>query len=172
MIFERLQAKRKRMNRVDNILQNAEYKARVSRIEELEADRKFCRHGMDHFLDVARIATLMAEDEGIKADREVIYAAALLHDIGRPEQYEDGTEHEIASAAVAPFILEECGYSEGEAEAVVTAIINHGNEAVKEEMNLTGLLYRADKASRKCFMCKAIDECHKSPDKRVMNIRY
>ncbi len=160
------------MNRVNHILKNDEYRTRVSRIEELEADRKFCRHGMDHFLDVARIATLMAEDEGIKIDRDVIYAAALLHDIGRPEQYEDGTEHEIASAAVAPFILEECGYSEAETEKIVTAIINHGNEAAADEQNLTGLLYRADKASRKCFMCKATEDGHKPVAKRVMNIRY
>ena len=160
------------MKRVNLILQNDEYKSRVARIEELEVDRKFCRHGMDHFLDVARIAVLMAKDEGIDAGRDIIYAAALLHDIGRPEQYEDGVEHELASAAVAPFILEECGYSEAETQEIVTAIINHGNEAVKNENSLTGLLYRADKASRKCYMCKAIDECHKSPEKRVMEIKY
>ncbi len=160
------------MDRVDRIKDNIEYRERVAGIEELEKDRIFCRHGMDHFLDVARIAALMAADEGLAYDRDVIYAAALLHDIGRPEQYEDGTEHELASAAVAPYILEECGYNEEEIELIVTAIINHGNEAVKDDKDLTGLLYRADKASRKCYMCKATDECHKSEDKRVMHIRY
>ncbi len=160
------------MKRIDLILNNKEYRARVKRIEELEKDRIFCRHGMDHFLDVARIATLMAADEGIDAERDIIYAAALLHDIGRVEQYEDGTEHEIASAALAPFILEECGYSEAQIEMMVNAIINHGNEAVMDEKNLTGLLYRADKASRKCYMCEAADKCHKAENKRVKEIRY
>ena len=45
---------------------------------------------MDHFLDVARIATLMAADEGLARDRDLLYAAALLHDIGRVEQYKRG----------------------------------------------------------------------------------
>ena len=160
------------MKRVNLILENKDFKERTAQIRELEKDRIFCRHGMDHSLDVARIATMMASDEGIDVKRDVIYAAALLHDIGRPEQYTDGVEHELASAAAAPFILEECGYSEAETEKIVTAIINHGNEAVMGEKNLTGLLYRADKASRKCYMCDAVNECHKRPDKRVMEIKY
>ena len=160
------------MKRVNLILENKAFRERVAQIRELEKDRIFCRHGMDHSFDVARIATLMASDEEIDVKRDVIYAAALLHDIGRVEQYGDGTEHEIASAAVAPFILEDCGYSEIETEIIVTAIINHGNEAVMDQNDLTGLLYRADKASRKCYMCDAISKCHKRPDKRVMEIKY
>ena len=40
---------------------------------------------MAHFLDVARIGTIIALEEGLKLDWEWIYAAALLHDceIGR-----------------------------------------------------------------------------------------
>lgn len=160
------------MERVNRILKNEEYKKRVADISGLERDRIFCHHDMEHFLDVARIASLMAADDGIDIERDIIYAAALLHDIGRAEQYRDGTEHEIASAAIAPFILEDCGYSESECEMIVTAIINHGNEAVSEGRDLTGILYRADKASRKCFMCPAVDKCHKSREKLVMEIRY
>ena len=158
--------------RVNSIKDNAMFRNLVSQIEELEADRIFCRHGMDHFLDVARIAALMAVDEGLDIARDIIYATALLHDIGRAEQYRSGTEHELASAAIAPFILSECGYSEEETDEIVTAIINHGNEAVKEQNDLTGLLYRADKASRKCYMCKVTDRCHKKPEKLVMDILY
>ena len=52
-----------------------------------EADRRFCRHSMVHFLDVARIGTIIALEEGLKINREWIYAAALLHDCGKHEQY-------------------------------------------------------------------------------------
>ena len=160
------------MNRVNSILKNEEYRRYVAQIDELESDRIFCHHDMDHFLDVARIGVIMADDEGIDIARSVIYAAALLHDIGRGEQYKDGTEHELASAAIAPFILEACGYNEEETDMIVTAIINHGNASVADSKDLTGILYRADKASRKCFMCDAIDKCHKSPEKLVMEIKY
>ena len=40
---------------------------------------------MVHFLDVARIGTIIALEEGLKIDREWIYAAALLHDCGKHE---------------------------------------------------------------------------------------
>ena len=64
---------------------------------------------MVHFLDVARIGTIIALEEGLELDREWIYAAALLHDCGKHEQYENGTPHEQASARIAPEILKDCG---------------------------------------------------------------
>lgn len=57
------------------------------------------RHGMVHFLDVARIGTIIALEEGLKIDREWIYAAALLHDCGKHEQYEIGIPHEPGQCA-------------------------------------------------------------------------
>ena len=42
----------------------------------------------------------------------MIYAAALLHDMGRVRQYRDGTEHHEESARIAARILPECGFSE------------------------------------------------------------
>ncbi len=160
------------MRRVNNILKNKTYEQFLSQIEELETDRIFCRHNIDHFLDVARIATIMNDDEGLGIKRDIIYAAALLHDIGRAQQYLNGTAHEIASADIAPSILRECGYSDDETEVIVNAIRQHGNEEVKEQKDLTGILYRADKASRKCYRCDAKDKCHKSSDKLVMEIKY
>lgn len=160
------------MQRVNNILKNKVYDELLTHIEELETDRIFCRHNMDHFLDVARIAVIMNEEEGLGIPKDIIYAAALLHDIGRGEQYEKGIEHEIASADIAPGILRKCGYSDGETDSIVEAIRRHGNEDVKDQADLTGILYRADKASRKCYRCGVIDKCHKKREKLVMEIRY
>ncbi len=161
-----------KMDRVDRIIKNEEYIRLYSDIEELESDRIFCHHDMDHFLDVARIGLLMASDDGIPVERDILYAAALLHDIGRGQQYRTGMAHEIASADMAPAILEQCGYGKDEIEEITEAIRQHGNEDIRDERDLKGLLYRADKASRKCFLCKASDKCHKRPEKRVMNIMY
>jgi uncharacterized protein len=160
------------MERIDKIINNEEFRRIVAETEELEKDRVFCHHDMDHFLDVARIATMIASDEDIDVPRDMIYAAALLHDIGRGEQYRSKTPHEEASARLAPAILADCDFSDEEIRNISEAIRQHGNEAVKDEPDLTGLLYRADKASRKCYMCKAVDQCHKKPEKRVMTIKY
>ena len=160
------------MDRIDRIINNEEYRRLVAETEELEKERVFCHHDMDHFLDVARIATMLASDEDIDIDCDIIYAAALLHDIGRVKQYREDFPHESASAAIAPSILCECDFDAGEIKEITHAIKEHGNEKVKNGRNLAGLLYRADKLSRKCYMCKAIDSCHKSPEKRVMNVQY
>ena len=45
--------------------------------------------------------------------KELIYCAALLHDIGRARQYEDGTPHDEAGAAIAGQILNELGFFYG-----------------------------------------------------------
>ena len=44
------------MKRVDAILTDPSFIKRIDAIEEGEADRIFCKHGMDHILSVARIA--------------------------------------------------------------------------------------------------------------------
>ncbi|MBQ6128187.1 MAG: HD domain-containing protein [Lachnospiraceae bacterium] len=156
----------------NDILSNDKFKSIVAHIEELESDRIFCHHDMGHFLDVARIAVLMAEEEKITVRRDIVYAAALLHDIGRAIQYESGQAHEIAGVAIAQDILEECGCAKDDITLIVEAIRQHGNEAIKDNNDFSGLLYRADKASRKCYMCNAADRCHKAPEKRVSTVVY
>ncbi len=63
-------------------------------------------------MDVARIAYILSVDGAYAISKEIIYAAALLHDIGKWKQYEDGTPHEKASADLAEQILEASGFSE------------------------------------------------------------
>ena len=160
------------MVRVNRILADAEYIKLIKEIEELEVDRIYCRHDMTHFLDVARIARLICVDENIKCEASSIYAAALLHDIGRGVQYKNGTPHEEASYRLAPPILERAGYLADESKEILIAIKEHGNEAIKEVRGLEGVIYRADKLSRKCYHCTSTDTCHKALYKRNMEIRY
>lgn len=151
------------MERVNKILDHDLFQLFLEKNRVAEEDRRFCRHDMNHFLDVARLAMILyLQDCGIpygEISQELIYAAALLHDIGRWKQYRDGTPHEEASAQFASEILADCGFTEDETAQIVTAISNHRNEAVKEKRTLSGILYRADKMSRSCFCCEVEREC-------------
>ncbi len=154
------------MERIQKIIKHPLYKEYTGKIKEWEKDRPFCRHDYVHFLNVARLAMIIKLKEQIDISEELIYAAALLHDIGRHIQYETGNDHAIASGRLAPPILKAAGYSEKEADMIVEAIVNHRNEKVKEEKNLKGLLYRADKLSRECYFCETSGLCDWKEEKK------
>ncbi len=160
------------MKRIDLILEQETFRENLLKNHAAEADRRFCRHNMAHFLDVARIARIINEEEQMGVDQEWIYAAGLLHDIGRHVQYADGTPHEEASARIAPEILLQCGFTGEETESITDAILSHRNAEVAKERNLRGLLYRADKASRACYACEAEAECNWKKDKKNLKIMY
>ena len=86
---ERTGMERIRMDRVNAILKHKTYRKYYDQIEKIEKDRIFCRHQMPHLLDVARIAYITNLERNLGYDREVIYAAAILHDIGKSFQYEE-----------------------------------------------------------------------------------
>lgn len=160
------------MDRIDKIINNSVYTEHLEAITQCELTRIYCHHDMVHFLDVARIATILAYEDGIEIDRDVIYAAALLHDIGRDVQYGTGMAHESASAVIAEDILKEAGYKKCEADMIIEAIAQHGNEQSALRKDLAGILYRGDKLSRKCFCCDAVSTCHKADYKRNHYIKY
>ncbi len=159
------------MERVQRILAHPFYKECVSAIATYEKDRQFCGHDMVHFLNVARIAMILNLKENKKPIRkDVVYAAALLHDMGRHIQYETGRDHAEASAELALRVLGECGYSEKETARIVEAIANHRNKEVKKGSDLKGILYRADKASRACYSCPVEAECNWKKSKKNMTL--
>ncbi|MBP3603187.1 MAG: HD domain-containing protein [Lachnospiraceae bacterium] len=158
------------MKRINQILELDSYRKYLKKNEKAEEDRKFCHHDMAHFLDVARIAMILNEKEDYGIEEEFIYAAALLHDIGRWKQYKDGTPHEEASAELAPEILAKCGFSPEEISVIVTAISHHRNSKIMDDKDLNGLLYRADKLSRPCFACKEEKNCNWKADKKNMRL--
>ena len=160
------------MDRVNRILTNEKYKMHLEKINAAEENRLFCCHNMSHFLDVARIAMQLNLEEKLEISKELIYATALLHDIGRHVQYEDGTPHEKASAFLAPEILEECGFDEDEQQIIIEAIGNHRNKKIAPEKNLSGIIYRADKLSRPCFSCRMEKECDWSKSKKNLYLEF
>ena len=68
-------------------------------------------------------------EQDLELEKEVIYAAAVLHDIGKYAQYEDGTPHEQSGEKVASEILDslpdDAAFFEEEKRMILTAIRGH-----------------------------------------------
>lgn len=158
------------MERVNRILRHPMWKGALAQIEELEKERPFCGHGADHLLHVARLAYIENLEQDRRISKELIYGAALLHDIGRGLQYTDGIPHEEAGYAMAPQILADCGFGGQEKDDILEAIRCHRDKGVAKEPSLRGLIYRADKKSRNCFACAAEAQCDWKKEKKNWGI--
>jgi len=160
------------MDRVDQILHHRLYINHLDKIGTAEKGRKYCRHDMSHFLDVARIARIINQEEALGFKTEWIYAAALLHDIGRHMQYQEGIPHEQAGAMIAPQILRDCDFREEETELITEAISRHRDAQTGTAGDFGALLYRADKASRACYSCSQEAGCNWNRKKKNLKIKY
>lgn len=158
------------MERVDRVLGHPEFQRRLTELTELERDRIFCRHGLDHLLAVARLMLILSREEGIDLPRDRLYAAALLHDVGRGEQYRTGVPHARAGVPIAEKILADCGFGPEEREELLRAIAAHSGGG--DSAPLSRLLYRADKLSRPCFACPAAGECSWTHKEKNLTLEY
>ena len=93
----------------------------------------------------------------------MIYAAAILHDIGKSFQYEERIPHEIAGEKVASEILdtlpEGLAFSAEERRLILAAVRGHRKKKDGAEP-IAALFYDSDKRSRTCFSCPAEKECN------------
>ncbi len=164
------------MDLTDKIINNREYKTCMERIEAFEKDRVFCKHDMEHLLSVARIAYCINLERGYDISKDLIYSAALLHDIGRCRQYEEGVPHEEAGVEISQEILADCGASKEETELIIDAITSHRGKGGQKEPSplptLAQIIKEADNLSRACFDCKARSECKWDHDRMNLNIEY
>lgn len=152
------------MQRCDKIYHHPLYQKSAAHIEAQEHGRKFCLHDLSHALDVARIGRIMILEQKLDIDKELFYAAALLHDAGRYS----GVPHHESGAALAEKIMPDCGFSAEETRIVAEAI--RGHRARQEGCSFSAILYAADKKSRRCFACKAAEECYWETEKRNLEI--
>ncbi len=160
------------MDRINKIMNHEEFINALNKIKSDEKNRQYCKHGMRHLLDVSRIAYIMVLENQIKLNKEVVYAAGLLHDIGKHVQYDKGIPHNIASAKLAPHILADCGFKEDEIELIVEAILCHRTLTTEDESSLSYILYKADKKSRNCFRCKESQKCNWDDKKKNKGIDF
>ena len=161
------------MARVNKIIRHTDYKKYLVWLSERERGRKFCCHNLSHFLDVARIAQVINLEMKLNINVELIYSAALLHDIGKAVEDTENIGHSKLSARLTKPILHDCGFLDCEIEFVLDAILKHNNEKTKgvTSDSLTSLLYRADKLSRPCYMCDARDLCYWSLENKNLQLK-
>lgn len=160
------------MERIDQIIRNACYQYHQGKVEEAEKDRIFCKHGREHALDVARIMYIQVLEQQIPVKKDVVYGTALLHDIGRWEQYEKQVSHHEAGVRIAKHILSECGYDAEEINMMTDAISAHQMAGIDAENILKEILYKADKMSRACYECPVTEACYWEDAKKNKTIHY
>lgn len=148
--------------RVNQIVKNPLFVELSLKNAQAEQKRKFCSHGFDHGLAVARIAYIfLMEEKNTSLSKEVIYAAAVLHDLGRWREYETGKDHAIVGAELVQPILEEAGFTSEEAEIIRIAIREHRCDPNAQLSVLGKALAYADDWARDCQSCKNKGECYK-----------
>lgn len=169
------------MERIDRILKHVRFQECNHIISQAELQRIYCKHGMEHSLDVARIAYILNLEEQAGLNQEVIYAMALLHDLGRSVEYQGGQTHHQAGVGLAEEILMDCAFTCEEIRWITEAIAGHKDEQCIANQTAGGMepeeiyrriLYRADKLSRNCFDCEASATCYWSEAKRNHTITY
>ena len=157
-------------NRVNLIWQHPLYQEHLQKIQKLEKERLFCRHTPEHFLDVARLMYIYSLENNLNLSKELLYATALLHDIGRALQYQCDIPHDVAGVQIAREILTDLSFAEQEKDEILSAIGHHRTE--DSESTLAKLLYKADKKSRNCFSCPAAADCYWPSEKKNLTIEY
>lgn len=152
------------MKRVKRLLEDAKFLEYLIKIEDREAKREFCSHDLQHLMDVARISYILWLEQGCPQDnflnKEIIYITALLHDIGRWQEYDYGYDHAIISSKLAVHFLDKLKFTAHEIDEIVRAIAVHRKGEGAETL-LAKFLYKADKLARPCYKCEAIDKCYK-----------
>lgn len=171
------------LDRINAIINNSEYQDWIVANNRAEYGSEYCRHGLEHALDVARIAyELWLDSKGNPLAKEIVYAAALLHDIGYWSKFEelncesnDHTDCECGchehdheaeqetpaqvGAALAEDILFEAGYHPAMIAEIQKAILNMENSESREGLSV--ILRRANELSRPCFLCPMRENCGK-----------
>ena len=61
------------MDRVNQIWNHPLYQNELNKLQLLEADREFCRHTPEHFLDVARLAYIRALEENAPVSKVLLF---------------------------------------------------------------------------------------------------
>jgi len=157
------------MERFNSLLHDEDYLGYLNKNKLSEQDRIFCKHGIEHFLDVARIAHIINLEENLCYSKEIIYITALLHDIGKFMQYERKIPHEISSEKLSEALLKKYDFTNEEINLISEGILGHRN---KDSKGFGSLIYRADKLSRSCFLCPAENQCNWENNKKNFKIYY
>ncbi len=164
----------------ERVFEHSTYQKRLKELEAFEENRNFCKHDLEHFREVGRIATSVARENGLQMSSDLIMTASLLHDMGRVEQYKQGISHAEASVAFAREILLSLLVDENEIQCICDAIGKHSRRQcaskrfcdVNQLQTLGELLSYADQFSRKCYACSAIMDCKWKNEEKILREYY
>lgn len=159
------------MERINGIVNHPLFKEYMKRNHIAERDRVYCRHNLQHSIDVARVAYIMALEEELPIRKDVIYAAGLLHDIGRWKEYEDGISHAKSSANLAEEILVDTEFEREEIDLILDAIRNH-RKSGRRDTPLSVIIFRSDKVSRLCLECNEVEDCNRFSKGDIPKLLY
>ena len=151
------------MKRIEMLLRDPLYHDYMERNINEERNLKYCRHDLHHHTDVARIAYILvlenndlgyfvmeANLSGRLAAKELIYAAGLLHDIGKWKEYQMGVDH-ASMDQIGARHLTRIHFNENEIKSSV-GYYEHRN--ISRDMSFLGeRIHRADNLSRVCSQC-------------------
>ncbi len=148
-------------------------------IRILERKRIYCKHEIDHLLDVCRIAWIMYLEKNlqkgidiIEKEKDKIYLSGLLHDIGRVAQYQTGEHHAEAGVRIAGELLEEIGYPSTLQSEILQIISGHHGRGYPVEDTIASYICQADHLSRNCFLCEATGTCKWEENEKNRNVLY
>jgi uncharacterized protein len=103
---------------------DAPWKARI--FEFTKAHLRHSAWGLAHSQRNYLLAQELAAHEGVEVDTDVLFAAAFLHDAGGFAEFEqEGVDHAVRSAEVAPAILEAAGFPMAKLAAAQTLMKEH-----------------------------------------------
>ena len=159
------------MEWVDKILQHPNYIKYLELNADAEKERAFCHHDLQHALDVARVAFILSLENGYNLRKELICAAALLHDVAKWKQYKEKVDHAVEGAILAQEILKDIGMEEQDSSLILDAIRSHRIKG-KKASRLGEVLYLGDKSYRICVQCDMIKECNRFNDEKQPVLEY
>ena len=167
------------MKRIELLLKDELFGEYIKCNTDEEKGIKYCQHGLQHHIDVARIAYILvlehndlnyfAQEAGLNgnlAAKENIYAAGLLHDIAKWKEIQDGVDHAAYGARLARDILPRAFFNANETDQICQAIYEHRN--ISKDMSFLGeRIHRADNLSRVCGQCEERTSCPKRGTKEM-----
>lgn len=156
------------MKRINKIINHSQFRLQLENLRITEKNRIFCHHNIDHLLAVGRIMEIKVLESNLNIKKEIIYATALLHDIGRDIAYKKHSDHALESRIIAEGILNDCAFTKEESKEILFAVEHHNDNTKGNE--LCQLLRIADKLSRNCFLCSAYKDCNWAENKKNKEI--
>ena len=114
----------------------------LTRAAEVEARRRLTPALLNHSYRTYAFGSALGALENLDVDREVLFAAALLHDVGLPTPAE-GVDFTRASERVARDVAEDVGLSTAATDAMRTSITLHYSPGVTQAQGPVAYLLSA-----------------------------